>query len=56
MRKIIVYTYDLDSKSPGTPEQTKTIDHDNSSDRKWLQSHTFWAMRNGREVTLLPES
>jgi hypothetical protein len=32
----------------------KTIDWDDSSDRKWLMSHLHWAMRNGRRVTLQP--
>lgn len=35
-------------------ESLKVIDHDNSSDRKWLSSHLFWAMRNGRTVTIQP--
>lgn len=35
-------------------ESLKVIDHDNSSDRKWLASHLFWAMRNGRTVTMRP--
>lgn len=35
-------------------ESTKYIDHDNSSDRKWLGSHCFWAMRNGRRVVTTP--
>ena len=35
-------------------ESTKRIDHDNSSDRKWLGSHCFWAMRNGRRVVTQP--
>ena len=32
-------------------ESQKVIDHDNSSDRKWLGTHCFWAMRNARKVT-----
>lgn len=32
-------------------ESSKIIDHDNSSDRKWLGTHCFWAMRNARKVT-----
>lgn len=35
-------------------ESQKQIDHDNSSDRKWLGSHSFWALRNGRKVTTVP--
>ena len=35
-------------------ESTKRIDHDNSSDRKWLGSHCFWAMRKGRRVVTYP--
>lgn len=37
-------------------ESIKVIDHDNSSDRKWLMNHQFWAMRNGRTVTMYPVS
>ena len=37
-------------------ESTKVIDHDNSSDRKWLGAHCFWAMRNDRKVITHPES
>ena len=35
-------------------ESEKIIDHSNPSDRKWLGSHCFWAMRNGRRVTTTP--
>lgn len=35
-------------------ESKKLIDHNNSSDRKWLGSHCFWAMRNMRRVTTWP--
>lgn len=35
-------------------ESQKVIDHANSSDRKWLTSHEFWSMRNGRMVMLIP--
>lgn len=37
-------------------ESTKLIDHNDSSDRKWLGSHCFWAMRNKRRVTTTPVS
>ena len=37
-----------------TLESYKQIDHDNSSDRKWLGSHCFWALRNGRIVITTP--
>lgn len=36
------------------PESLKDIDHNNSSDRKWLGTHCFWAMRNGRSVVTFP--
>lgn len=39
-----------------TTESEKIIDHANPSDRKWLGSHCFWAMRNGRRVTTTPVS
>jgi hypothetical protein len=35
-------------------ESSKDIDHANSSDRKWLASHCFWALRNGRKVITTP--
>ena len=35
-------------------ESYKQIDHANSSDRKWLQSHCSWAVRNGRKVSIRP--
>lgn len=37
-------------------ESTKRIDHANSSDRKWLTNHIFWATRNNRRVEIVPES
>lgn len=35
-------------------ESSKIIDHDNSSDRKWLGAHAFWAMRNNRKLVTYP--
>lgn len=35
-------------------ESSKVIDWNNSSDRKWLNSHFHWAMNNGRNVTIRP--
>lgn len=32
------------------PESTKIIDHNNSSDRKWLGNHCHWGLRNGRII------
>lgn len=32
----------------------KQIDHNNESDRIWLQRFIFWSMRNGQRVTLRP--
>ena len=57
--KVKVVTYQLDMLSSPEPiakefESEKIIDHDNSSDRKWLGSHCFWAMRNGRRVVTTP--
>ena len=40
----------------GEVESVKYIDHDNSSDRKWLGTHCFWAMRNGRSVRTTPHN
>lgn len=37
-------------------ESRKYIDHANSSDRKWLGNHIFWAMRNNRSVRITPFS
>lgn len=36
------------------PPHTKQIDHNNTSDRKWLAKHCFWAMRNGHSVYTAP--
>ena len=37
-------------------DSLKSIDWNNSSDRKWLTSHLHWAMNNSRQVTITPES
>lgn len=57
--KVKVITYHIieqrsDESIKSSVESTKVIDHDNSSDRKWLGSHCFWAMRNNRMVTTFP--
>lgn len=58
--KISVETHKLISESGPAEcwefESIKVIDHANSSDRKWLTNHQFWAMRNKRRVTMYPES
>lgn len=36
--------------------ESKRIDWNNSSDRKWLMSHMHWAMHNSREVAIYAES
>lgn len=55
---IVVRTYEMLPCEPGKPiyrlESEKVIDHDNSSDRKWLGGHCFWAMRNDRRVETTP--
>jgi hypothetical protein len=38
----------------GHLESSKIIDHANSSDRKWLGNHSFWALRNSRIVETRP--
>lgn len=35
-------------------ESQKVIDYNNSSDRKWLANHCFWAMNNSRKVETFP--
>lgn len=42
--------------APDNPVDSKQIDWNNRSDRKWLESHLHWAMMNQRWVTLDPES
>ena len=56
MRKIRVETYMFADIAPALQklESLKDIDHDNSSDRKWLGNHCFWAMRNNRKVVTYP--
>ena len=39
-----------------TPPEIKSIDWNDSSDRKWLQSHLHWAMNNARCVEISPIS
>ena len=50
--KVIIETarfqpFELDSQ--------KSIDWNNSSDRKWLVNHLHWAMHNERQVTICPD-
>lgn len=57
--EIKVLTYRLDMlASPMSVaiclESEKIIDHADSSDRKWLGTHCYWAMRNGRKVVTYP--
>jgi hypothetical protein len=58
--RVYVETFTLDGAGiagqSGMPrlEATKMIDHSNSSDRKWLTNHSFWAMRNARKVSITP--
>lgn len=56
MRKIVVETYLYADIAPASQqmESHKVIDHDKSSDRKWLGTHCFWAMRNNRKVVTYP--
>lgn len=35
-------------------ESQKVIDFNNTSDRKWLMNHQFWAMNNKRQVAIFP--
>lgn len=57
MRITVATNYRLDTaKRLGdsyTQPETKSIDWNDSSDRKWLQNHLHWAMHNGREVRLI---
>lgn len=47
---IRVTTLVEDSPNIWIEESTKVIDHNNSSDRKWLGNHCHWALRNARKV------
>lgn len=39
---------------PGfTRPEYKTIDWNNSSDRKWMMNHLHWAMNNAKQVRLV---
>lgn len=42
---VMEYTSELNNKS---------IDWNDSSDRRWLMNHLHWAMNNGRTVILNP--
>lgn len=35
-------------------ESQKIVDHNKSSDRKWLGTHCHWAFRNNRKVEIHP--
>lgn len=37
-------------------DSLKSIDWNNSSDRKWLVNHMHWALHNSRQVIITPES
>ncbi len=57
--EIKVLTYRLDMFASPLPvaiclESEKIINHADSSDRKWLGTHCYWAMRNGRKVVTYP--
>ena len=58
--KIEVLTFRRVSAEVRTDDETweiesmKVIDHDKTSDRKWLGTHCFWAMRNMRRVVTNP--
>lgn len=60
MKILVATNHRLDaSKRLGsgyTQPDHKTIDWNNSSDRKWLMTHMHWAMHNARIVSIIPES
>jgi hypothetical protein len=39
--------------APEGSGETKLIDYNDSSDRKWLDNHVTWSMHNGRIVSLI---
>ncbi len=49
---VTVETYLPNSEDP---ESERTINHADNLHRQWLEKHTFWAMRNGREVVIRPQ-
>lgn len=55
---ILVETHKCLGVRDGAPvwerEAVKMVDHSNSSDRKWLMNHIFWALRNSRQVAVMP--
>lgn len=55
MKEVPIRVYTWEGANAVT-ESIKRINHDNSSDRKWLTSHIFWAMRNNRRIEIVPES
>lgn len=54
--KVRVGSFDLARKSFTERGDGKRIEWSDSSDRKWLMNHLHWAMNNGVEITLSPES
>lgn len=53
---IQVRTFQSVDPTAPTLDSWKLIDHNDSSDRKWLANHLHWAMRNNRKVIIAPES
>lgn len=39
-----------------TPDESKTIDWNDRSDRKWLESHLHWAVNNNMAITIVPHA
>lgn len=47
---VIVVTRD----GEGDRVDARTINYRDASDRKWLTSHTYWALNNSHSVALSP--
>lgn len=52
MLRIQVITRDPKTDTRVVPD--RTIDHDDSGQRRWLGRHCFWAFRSGYSVETVP--
>jgi hypothetical protein len=49
-----VTVYEIDAPDDAIPVHDKTGDHSERFFRDWITNTTFWAVRNGHEVTISP--
>lgn len=52
--QVRVTVYEIDAPDDAIPVHDKTGDHSERFFRDWITNTTFWAVRNGHEVTISP--